>query len=102
METASARAGGRGGAKAGVEVGGETSPLHAERRRAARSDAPGTSFAGELERAHRRVVFPPGARVLFVTAAARADRLRKRLGPSSRVLLAAKIYGKPYLVIASH
>jgi len=59
------------------------------------------SFAGELERAHRRVEFPPDARVLFVTTRARADRLRTQIGPSSRILLASKIYGKPYCVIAS-
>jgi hypothetical protein len=40
-------------------------------------------------------------RVLFVTTGARADRLRTQIGPSSRILLASKIYGKPYCVIAN-
>ena len=79
----------------------ESGPPSGERPRAGSREEPRAGFAGAVESAYQRVVFPPGARVLFVTPAPRADRLRARIGPSSRVLLASKIYGRPYVVIAS-
>lgn len=72
-----------------------------KRRRSESPDSRRSSFPGELELAHRRVEFPDGARVLFVTTQARADRVRTQIGRSSRVLLASRIYGKPYVVIAN-
>lgn len=71
------------------------------RRRAEVTEPGRLSFAGEMRRAQRRVEFPAGARVLFVAAGPRVDRLRREIGPSSRILLASTIYGKPYFVIAS-
>jgi hypothetical protein len=47
------------------------------------------------------VRFPAGARVLFVARESRVERLRSALGPSSRTLLAARLAGEPYFVIAS-
>jgi len=70
------------------------------RSRAGASEPPRAAFAGALERARGRIVFPAGTRVLIVAAGPRVDRLRAQIGPSSRVLLATKIYGKPYCVIS--
>jgi hypothetical protein len=56
----------------------------------------------EPEDQRRTTVFSPEIRVLFVVKAERADRIRAALGPGSRTLLAARIYDKPYIVLASH
>ena len=57
--------------------------------------------ATEPEDQRRTTVFSPEIRVIFIVKAERADRIRASLGPGCRTLLAARIYDKPYIVLAS-
>ena len=59
------------------------------------------TIAGEAERATREARYPRDARVLLVGKENRIAGVRASLGPTARVLLAARLSGELYLVLAS-